>query len=361
MLGIYALLLARSSGVALAPAPPTRPILGAGGRLVPLAALAVQPVAGPRLNGGHPVALNSPRLNSPQMRGPSGLGGGATVVRVARSLRANAPPPSGTPPIKTIVGTGASTVGGLVSSGTGAEIITGTGASVVGGLVSSGTGAEVFQGTGASRVGGIVSSGTGADVISGTGASRVGGVLSSGSGTSAGSTVTGSGASRLLPVRSSGVGGLAIVGTGASVLGGLVSYGYGLGIWYVPMVSISATQLVSATIDAGATGSRLIVTQLVNASITCQGTAPMKVGDAEQFTCLVTDLNGNPAAPGSVSATVRDPSGAITTLSVTSPATGTFLASFQWAVTGIHTVRFTGTAPYPFVQEQQYVILGLAY
>jgi hypothetical protein len=87
----------------------------------------------------------------------------------------------------------------------------------------------------------------------------------------------------------------------------------------------------------------------------------MNVGDAEQFTCLVTDMSGNPAAPGTVVATVRDPTGNTTTLGVTNPSPGTYVASFQWAVPGIHTVRFVGTAPYPFTQEQQYQVSALLY
>ena len=85
MLGIFAILLARSSGVGLAPAPLPSRVLNGGGHQQPLAPAPPPAAANPvRLNGGHLSVVPRAR-GAPRCRGPAGLGGAQTLVRVAKA------------------------------------------------------------------------------------------------------------------------------------------------------------------------------------------------------------------------------------------------------------------------------------
>ena len=156
---------------------------------------------------------------------------------------------------------------------------------------------------------------------------------------------------------------LSRVGSGASALGGVLSAGYGLGIWYAAMASITAVPLVTARIVATEGASAVIRSASVaRAIISRKGPPTMNVGTAELFTCSVTDANGNPCAPGSVVAEMSLPNGATVPLSpVLNPTLGSYTAQFIPTLAGVHTIRFNGTAPYVFQQDQQYICTGPAF
>lgn len=82
------------------------------------------------------------------------------------------------------------------------------------------------------------------------------------------------------------------------------------------------------------------------------------VGDQSIITCTVTDVNGNVQDPGSVTAAVRTPDGAITSQAVTRVSQGTYQFTYMWAQQFGHTVQFQGTAPYPFNTYQPFSVLA---
>jgi hypothetical protein len=86
-------------------------------------------------------------------------------------------------------------------------------------------------------------------------------------------------------------------------------------------------------------------------------------GDAQTYTCTITDPLQAFALvdPGSVTANMHDPSGGNTALTVTKVSTGVYRATFTYALVGVHIVRFTGTSPYPFVQDTSIMCAALLY
>ena len=121
----------------------------------------------------------------------------------------------------TITGTGASTLDGVTSSGSGTytpAAITGTGGSTLQGVTSAGAGTYTpgaITGTGTSTLAGVSSAGTGTftpPAATGTGASTLDGVTSSGSGTTV-DPITGTGTSTLQGVTSTGTGVLSVLGS----------------------------------------------------------------------------------------------------------------------------------------------------
>ena len=83
---------------------------------------------------------------------------------------------------------------------------------------------------------------------------------------------------------------------------------------------------------------------------------PMNVGSASNFSCTVKDANGALATPGAVTCEVHLPDGSIASVSVTNPSTGLYAATFLWPQSGVSVVRFTGTSPFPFIQESVFNI-----
>lgn len=113
--------------------------------------------------------------------------------------------------------------------------ITGTGATTLAGASSAGSGTytpAAITGTGSSTLSGVTSAGTGTftGAITGTGTATLTGVTSTGSGTFTLPAITGTGASTLTGVTSTGSGTLInpITGTGASTLQGVTSTGTGM-------------------------------------------------------------------------------------------------------------------------------------
>ena len=135
-----------------------------------------------------------------------------------------------------ITGTGASTLDGVTSAGTGQYgSVTGTGATTLDGVTSAGSGTytpSAITGTGATTLDGVTSTGTGTflGAITGTGTSTLDGVVTPGSGTFTLPTITGTGTPTLDGVTSTGVGLLVnpITGTGSPTLAGVTSTGSGV-------------------------------------------------------------------------------------------------------------------------------------
>lgn len=148
--------------------------------------------------------------------------------------------------VATVTGTGASTLAGVTSAGSGtvADPVTGTGASTLDDATSAGAGTQTISGTGASTLAGASSTGVGTQAISGTGASTLDDVTSAGAGT-ASDERTGTGASTLDDVTSSGAGTQTISGTGASTLDDVTSEGTGGG--GEPVVGSGASTLEGVT------------------------------------------------------------------------------------------------------------------
>jgi hypothetical protein len=135
-------------------------------------------------------------------------------------------------------GTGASTLDGVTSAGSGTftpAAITGTGASTLDGVTSAGSGTFTpapITGTGASTLQGVTSAGSGTFIaaITGTGSATLQGVTSVGTGVYTPGAITGTGASTLDGVTSEGDGFYIdpITGTGNSTLDGVTSVGVGV-------------------------------------------------------------------------------------------------------------------------------------
>jgi hypothetical protein len=75
-------------------------------------------------------------------------------------------------------------------------------------------------------------------------------------------------------------------------------------------------------------------------------------GDLSNNVCTIVDASGNVQDPGAVTATVLQPNGVQVALTVTRLSQGVYEAPFQWALPGIHFVKFVGTAPFPCVTIQ---------
>jgi len=130
-----------------------------------------------------------------------------------------------------VTGTGASTLAGVTSAGSGTytpPAITGTGASTLDGVTSTGSGQLGFIATGATTLDGVTSAGSGTfGSVTGTGTSTLDGVTSTGSGTFTAPDITGTGATTLAGVTSTGNGFLGVNGTGTTTLDGATSAGSG--------------------------------------------------------------------------------------------------------------------------------------
>jgi hypothetical protein len=111
------------------------------------------------------------------------------------------------PAIAAVTGTGASTLDGATSAGTGTESMLATGASTLGGVTSAGSGTVLnpIAGTGSSTLADVTSAGTGVEGFPATGATTLAGVTSAGTGSVA-NPVSGTGTSTLGGVTSSGAG-----------------------------------------------------------------------------------------------------------------------------------------------------------
>ena len=217
MLGAYVLFLSQSSGLAPAQAP-AAPTANNRGKLLPLVPLQARGVTQPRLNGGHPVAASPlSTTTTPSLRGPAGLGGALSLVRIARKVPYLTLVPAYSAPAP-IINTIAAQLGGLQASATGSEVFSGTVAATLGGLTCSASGSVQFSGTIVAHLGGLRCAAVGSEVFSGTVVAHLGGLRCAAVGSE---VFSGTVAARLGGLRCAAVGAEVFSGTVVAHLGGL--------------------------------------------------------------------------------------------------------------------------------------------
>lgn len=85
------------------------------------------------------------------------------------------------------------------------------------------------------------------------------------------------------------------------------------------------------------------------------------LGDVVRLDFLVTDLDGNPANPSTVTLTVVNPDGTTSTPAVANPAIGTFRADLTPTQFGRHAVTFRGTGSNATTQSDVFEVRDPAY
>lgn len=125
-----------------------------------------------------------------------------------------------------VTSSGTSAMGSPVSAGSGSPQITGTAAADLGQFASTGQGTVggAVDGSGASQVGDLTSSASGAPAVTGAGASSMGAATSQGAGSPA---ITGSAADQLGAPSSTGAGSPIVAGSAADAMGTATSAGAG--------------------------------------------------------------------------------------------------------------------------------------
>ena len=80
------------------------------------------------------------------------------------------------------------------------------------------------------------------------------------------------------------------------------------------------------------------------------------IGDEVGLECVFRDEDGAVTDPGSVTCEVRPPSGENATPDVTSLSAGTYVATYQPAVAGLHRYRFAGTGSSMAAEEGHFTV-----